>query len=120
MYIDKKKKPMFYHKKLNKMIGNWSFGQLQSFIKYKAERQGKSIIYIKPNYTSQQCSKCGCIEKKNRNGNVFKCVECGFQVDADLNASKNIARIGITDFLQGSVNNPNVGIDENKAVEILN
>jgi len=23
-------------------------------------------------------------------------------------------------FLQGSVNNPNVGIDENKAVEILN
>jgi putative transposase len=109
-----------YNKKLNKMIGNWSFGQLQSFIKYKAERQGKSIIYIKPNYTSQQCSKCGCIEKKNRNGNVFKCVECGFQVDADLNASKNIARIGITDFLQGSVNNPNVGIDENKAVEILN
>jgi putative transposase len=109
-----------YNKKLNRMIGNWSFGQLQSFIQYKAERQGKSIIYIKPYYTSQQCSKCGCIEKKNRSGNVFKCVECGFQVDADLNASKNIARIGRTDFLQGSVNNPNVGIDENKAVEILN
>jgi putative transposase len=109
-----------YNKKLNRMIGNWSFGQLQSFIQYKAERQGKSIIYIKPNYTSQQCSKCGCIEKKNRNGNVFKCVECGFQLDADLNASRNIARIGRTDFLQGSVNNPNVGIDENKVVEILN
>jgi putative transposase len=109
-----------YNKKLNRMIGNWSFGQLQSFIQYKAERQGKSIIYIKPNYTSQQCSKCGCIEKKNRNGNVFKCVECGFQLDADLNASRNIARIGITDFLQGSVNNPKVGINDNKAVEILN
>jgi hypothetical protein len=37
-----------------------------------------------------------------------------------LNASRNIARIGRTDFLQGSVNNPNVGIDENKATEMLN
>ena len=109
-----------YNKKLNRMIGNWSFGQLQSFIQYKAERQGKSVIYIKPNYTSQQCSKCGRIEKKNRNGNVFKCVECNFELDADLNASRNIARIGRTNFLQGSVNNPNVGIDDNKAVEILN
>jgi len=107
-----------YNKKLNWMIGNWSFNQFQSFIQYKAERLGKNVIYIKPNYTSQQCSKCGCIEKKNRNGNVFKCVGCNFQLDADLNASRNIARIGRTDFLQGSVNNPNVGIDENKAVEI--
>lgn len=87
-----------YNKKLNRMIGNWSFALLQSFIQYKAERQGKSVIYIKPNYTSQQCSKCGCIEKKNRNSNIFKCVECGFQLDADLNASRNIARIGRTDF----------------------
>jgi IS605 OrfB family transposase len=109
-----------YNKKLTYMIGNWSFAQLQSFVQYKAERIGKNIVYINPHYTSQQCSKCGCIEKKNRNGNIFKCVECGFELDADLNASRNIARIGRTDFLQGSVNNPNVGIDENKATEMLN
>ena len=108
-----------YNKKLNRMIGNWSFAQLQSFIQYKSERQGKSVIHIKPDYTSQQCSKCGCIEKTNRNGNIFKCVECGFQLDADLNASRNIARIGRTDFLQGLVNNPNVGIVDGKAVEML-
>jgi len=108
-----------YNKKLNRMIGNWSFAQLQSFIQYKSERQGKSVIHIKPDYTSQQCSKCGCIEKTNRAGNIFKCVECGFQLDADLNASRNIARIGRTDFLQGLVNNPNVGIVDGKAVEML-
>ena len=109
-----------YNKKLNQKIGNWSFAQLQNFISYKSERLGKNIIFVKPNYTSQQCSKCGHTEKSNRNGNVFKCKSCIFQLDADLNASRNIARIGRTDFLQASVNKPNVGIDDNKAVEILN
>ena len=109
-----------YNKKLNQMIGNWSFAQLQGFVKYKAERLGKNVVFINPNYTSQQCSKCGHTEKENKKRNVFSCKQCNFKLDADLNASRNIARIGRTDFLQGSVNNPNVGIDENKAVEILN
>ena len=106
-----------YNKKLNQKIGNWSFAQLQSFISYKSERLGKNVVFVKPNYTSQQCSKCGYIEKSNREGNIFKCKSCNFKLDADLNASRNIARIGRTDFLQASVNKPNVGIDENKAME---
>jgi IS605 OrfB family transposase len=107
-----------YNKKLNRMIGNWSFAQLQNFIEYKSERLGKSVVYIKPNYTSQQCSKCSYTEKDNRNGNIFLCKKCGYELDADLNASRNIARIGRTDFLQGLVNSPKVGIVENKGVEI--
>jgi IS605 OrfB family transposase len=101
-----------YNKKLNRMIGNWSFAMLQGFVQYKAERLGKSIVFVRPYYTSQQCSKCGCIKKENRVGNVFKCKDCRFELNADLNASRNIARIGRTDFLQGAVNHPNVGVDE--------
>jgi len=122
--LEKLKKIRFntitYNKKLNHMIGNWSFAQLQSFVEYKSERLGKSVVYIKPNYTSQQCSKCSHTEKNNRNGNVFLCKKCGYELDADLNASRNIARIGRTDFLQGLVNSPNVGIVENKAVVMQN
>jgi putative transposase len=103
-----------YNKKLNRMIGNWSFAMLQGFINYKAERLGKNVVYVRPNYTSQQCSKCGCIKKENRVGNVFKCKDCGFELNADLNASRNIARIGRTNFLQGAVNHPNVGVDEDE------
>lgn len=106
-----------HNRKLNRRIGNWSFAQLQNFITYKAERFGKSVVFVKPNYTSQQCSKCSHTEKSNRKGNVFKCKSCNFELDVDLNASRNIARIGRTDFLQGSVNNPNVGFVENKAVK---
>ena len=90
-----------YNKKLNHMIGNWSFAQLQSFIEYKSERLGKSVVYIKPHYTSQQCSKCSHTEKSNRNGNIFLCKKCKYELDADLNASRNIARIGRTDFFAG-------------------
>ena len=107
-----------YNKTLNRMIGNWSFAMLQNFVKYKAERLGKSVVFVRPNYTSQQCSKCGFVKKENRSGNVFKCLECGFELNADLNASRNIARIGRTDFLQGAVNRPIVVRDEVKKVVI--
>lgn len=77
-------------KKFNKKLGNWSFAQLQKFIEYKAETIGKKVIYINPKYTSQTCSKCGYKKKTNRKGNTFKCKQCDFELNSDLNASRNI------------------------------
>ena len=48
-----------------------------------------------PSYTSQTCSKCGSIHKESRNGEDFICVECKYEIDADLNASINILHRGI-------------------------
>ncbi|MHC5819129.1 MAG: zinc ribbon domain-containing protein, partial [Nostoc sp.] len=31
-----------------------------------------------------------------RNGKVFKCGHCGFEHDADINAAKNIAALGLS------------------------
>lgn len=76
-------------KKLNKWISNWSFYQLEQFLKYKAEAIGKKIVKIDPRYTSQICNNCKLIEKKNRNGSHYKC-DCGYQEHADVNAAKNI------------------------------
>jgi putative transposase len=42
-------------------------------------------------YTSQQCNKCGYISKENRKKQeVFKCIQCNHEDNADINASKNI------------------------------
>lgn len=41
-------------------------------------------------YTSQECEKCGNIHKENRCGEVFRCRSCGYETDADFNASRNI------------------------------
>jgi len=46
---------------------------------------------VNPTYTSQRCSICGWVQKKNRDGKQFKCKSCGFAADADLNASINIS-----------------------------
>lgn len=95
-------------KRFNRKLGNWSFAQLQTFIEYKAEGLGKQTILVKPQYTSQTCSKCGYKHKSNRNGRWFQCKQCGFQLDADLNASRNIATFSRSGCSRVSVNHPNI------------
>ncbi len=75
----------------NRFLKNWSYFDLQTKIEYKAKEVGIEVRYINPKYTSQRCSKCGCISANNRPSQaVFKCVKCGFESNADYNASQNI------------------------------
>ena len=77
----------------NKILRNWSYYQLQQYIEYKAEREGIQVRYIDPAYTSQTCARCGHIDKENRQTQEkFICTKCGFELNADHNASINIAR----------------------------
>jgi IS605 OrfB family transposase len=70
----------------------WSYYQLQQMIEYKAKEIGVIVKYINPAYTSQKCSKCGSIDKDNRKDQAhFKCTKCGYESNADYNASINIA-----------------------------
>ena len=75
------------------ILRNWSYYELQSMVEYKADRVGIKVRYINPAYTSQTCSKCGHIDKENRQTQEkFKCTKCGLELNADHNASINIAR----------------------------
>ena len=72
-------------------LGNWAFAQLQSFVAYKAKRAGIPVLFVDPRYTSQGCSSCGAIDKKNRPDQAtFSCVSCGHAEIADINAARNI------------------------------
>jgi len=79
-----------HSRRFRKMLGSWSPAELQKFMEYKAQDAGKFLIYVNTNYTSQRFSKCSHIDKNNRYGSVFKCKNCGFELHADLNASRNI------------------------------
>ena len=81
-----------FNKHTNRMMSGWSYGQLQAFSAYKAERAGLENEYVEPAYTSQTCSKCG--ELGIRRGDVFSCTTCG-KCHADTNASVNIAGGGV-------------------------
>lgn len=100
-----------YSKKFNRKMGNWSYFQFETLLKYKAEALGKHVVYINPAYTSQECSCCGKILKSNRKGNLYSC-ECGFSLHADYNAAINIRNrfLNSPEFLKISgavVNQPN-------------
>jgi putative transposase len=75
---------------------SWAFHQLGAFIAYKAQLAGVPVIYIDARYTSQECSRCHHIDKKNRPDQAtFKCTSCGFAEHADVNAARNIAHRGV-------------------------
>ena len=70
----------------------WSFHQLRMYIAYKAEREGVQVIYVPAAYTSKTCNCCKHIGK--RNGEVFKCTNCGYSGHSDHNAAENIRSWG--------------------------
>ena len=76
---------------LNRVITQQSWGIFFEMLKYKAEKKGGEIIEVDPKFTSQKCSCCGYISKENRKSqSKFKCIQCQFELNADLNASLNI------------------------------
>jgi putative transposase len=80
---------------------NWAFYQLRLFVQYKALIAGVPVVFVPPAYTSKTCSRCGHVhpetdkKKSYRSGKRFKCGHCGFEHDADVNAAKNIAALGL-------------------------
>nr|WP_264475034.1 transposase [Salinirubrum litoreum] len=71
----------------------WAFRRLFEYVEYKAERFGIVVKQVRPAYTSQRCSKCGFTHKSNRRSkHQFVCQKCEYELNADYNASKNIAR----------------------------
>ena len=87
-------------KKPKAMLGSWSPYQLEQFMEYKAYEKGKIIIYVNPRYTSQRCSSCGYIDKNNRKGSIFHCLNCNFELHADLNAARNIGVLGRSEYFR--------------------
>jgi IS605 OrfB family transposase len=89
-------KPEKRNKKFRTKLGKWSFSQLRQFIEYKGILFGVPVMVVNPRYTSQMCNVCKHIGK--RTNKVFKCKNTNCEVDvidADFNAAKNIASLGV-------------------------
>lgn len=77
---------------------SWAFYQLRQFLTYKGIGAGVEVIAINPRYTSQTCHKCLHIHptrgESYRSGKSFKCGNCGWHGDADLNGAVMIQNLG--------------------------
>jgi len=93
MMQDNKKKGK--HSK-NRNIADVSWSELLRILEYKADWNGKYFVKIDQWYASSQtCHRCGHRHAMPESERVFRCPECGLEMDRDLNASKNILREGL-------------------------
>jgi len=75
----------------NRRFNEWSYYRLQQAIEDKAEPYDIPVQTIDPEFTSQDCSRCGS-DDSARSGVYFECDACGYQHHADANAAVNIAK----------------------------
>ena len=102
----------FHNLTSNKFLRDWTYYDLRQKVEYKADELGIEVRFVDPRYTSQRCSKCGHIDSANRpkeeKGQAyFKCTdpECGFEANADYNASLNLATRDIEKIINAYIKN---------------
>jgi len=69
----------------------WAYAKFVELVEYKVESTALFVDTVTPAYTSQRCSHCGFTHEDNRDDKQFACQDCGYEVNADYNAAKNIA-----------------------------
>jgi putative transposase len=102
---------------LTQRLNQWPFRQLEDFISYKAEDFGKHVIMVPPEMTSITCSRCGFSDKENRISHILKCKQCGYEINIDLNAARNIANLGKSLFGRLNANQPDAPCDDVRTLE---
>jgi len=78
---------------LNRAILDAGWSQFANMVVDKAAEAGRQIVFVNAKYTSQTCSKCGCVDAANRCTQAdFVCLSCGYALHADVNAAANILK----------------------------
>ena len=78
-----------FSRKVNNYLNKWQKGYLQERLAFKATQYGSGLTAVNSAYTSQVCSNCNVLGK--RNDGKFSCPSCETaEENADVNAAKNI------------------------------
>jgi putative transposase len=81
---------------LNKSILDQGWSEFHRQLDYKLAWRGGWLVGVPPQNTSRTCPACRHISADNRAvQDEFKCVECGFEENADLVGAINILRAGL-------------------------
>lgn len=84
------------NKTINKGISDVAWGRFVQYTTSKAEEAGRGVILVDPKNTTQACSGCGSIVKKDLSQRIHHCSDCGLKISRDLNAALNILARGLT------------------------
>jgi IS605 OrfB family transposase len=79
----------------NRRLSHWLYRTLMQSLERKCEEEGIQLVVKDPRYTSQFCSRCNRWDRRNRKGDRFKCIHCGYLTHADHNAAHNLELLGV-------------------------
>ncbi|MCS4088845.1 transposase [Rhizobium sp. BK176] len=78
-------------RRMNRILQNCGRGVLRAKLQALKEEFGVETHEVVSAYTSQTCSCCGYVDRRNRKAQaVFACRWCGRSLHADVNAARNI------------------------------
>lgn len=72
-----------------------SWGAFAGMLRNKAESAGCEVIFVNPKNTTKQCSECGALQDVPLSERTYCCPVCGATMDRDVNAARNILKLGI-------------------------
>jgi IS605 OrfB family transposase len=79
------------HRKSNRRVKRMPYNIFRAALESVAKRAGRFVLAVSPRYTSKWCPVCGRMGTRVNKGKTFNCPSCGRKVNADRNASLNIA-----------------------------
>jgi len=86
---------MMSNRKLARRIADAGMGELRRQVEYKAAWAGARTHLASRWYpSSKTCSGCGAVKAKLRlSERIFRCEQCGYALDRDLNAARNLTAL---------------------------
>ena len=94
--------------RLAKSVLDAGWADLKRMLAYKAIMHGGSTLEVSEAYTTQVCSNCGALAASRPKGIAhlrirdWTCSNCGSVHDRDVNAARNILRIGLDTLVGGT------------------
>ncbi|WP_455233308.1 RNA-guided endonuclease InsQ/TnpB family protein [Geopseudomonas aromaticivorans] len=80
---------------LNKSILDQGWFEFRRQLDYKLAWAGGHLVAVPPQNTSRTCPCCGHVSAENRRTQAeFRCVDCGFEENADVVGAINVLRRG--------------------------
>jgi len=93
-YEDLRIKNMVKNHCLAKSINDASWYQFRKWLEYFGKVFQRVTVAVNPQYTSQECSRCGQVVKKTLSTRTHSC-ECGCVLGRDENGARNILNRGL-------------------------
>ena len=94
--------------RMAKSIYDAGWAGFKQMLSYKSIRNGGRFVEVSEAYSTQTCSMCGCLPASRPKGiaglriREWACDDCGTVNDRDVNAARNILRVGLDALVAGA------------------